>query len=84
MSNHQCKHNSTSELDARQESSALQSMTGFEQLALPLTDSERAASQRQLDKLHPGNRFRLMFGQPLLPELRDPPKISRDIDARKI
>ncbi len=36
------------------------------QLALPLTDSERRTSRRQLDKLHPGNRFRLMFGQPLL------------------
>jgi len=36
------------------------------QLALPLTDSERKASRRQLDQLHPGNRFRLMFGQPLL------------------
>jgi hypothetical protein len=36
------------------------------QLALPLTDSECRASRRQLDQLHPGNRFRLMFGQPLL------------------
>jgi hypothetical protein len=39
-----------------------------EQLALPLTDAERADSRRQLAKLHPGNRFRLMFGQPLLQE----------------
>jgi hypothetical protein len=40
----------------------------FEQMALPLSDSERKASRRQLDQLHPGNRFRLMFGQPLLPQ----------------
>lgn len=38
------------------------------QLALPLTEGERTASRRQLDQLHPGNRFRLMFGQPLLPQ----------------
>lgn len=31
---------------------------------------ERAESRKQLDKLHPGNRLRLMFGQPLLPERR--------------
>jgi hypothetical protein len=45
----------------------------FEQMALPLSDSERKASRRQLDQLHPGNRFRLMFGQPLLPQ---PPVIA--------
>jgi hypothetical protein len=39
-----------------------------DQLALPLSEQERKASRKQLDKLHPGNRFRLMFGQPLLPE----------------
>jgi hypothetical protein len=39
-----------------------------EQLVLPLTDSARAASRQYLDKLHPGNRFRLMFGMPLLPQ----------------
>jgi hypothetical protein len=39
-----------------------------DQLALPLSEQERKASRNQLDKLHPGNRFRLMFGQPLLPE----------------
>lgn len=39
-----------------------------EQLALPLTDSERAASRKQLDRVHPGNRFRLMAGLPMLPE----------------
>jgi predicted Zn-ribbon and HTH transcriptional regulator len=41
-----------------------------EQLALPLTDGERAASWKSLNKLHRGNRFRLMFGQPLLDEGR--------------
>lgn len=41
-----------------------------EQLALPLTDSEQAASWRQLSALHPGNRFRLMFGMQLLPQNR--------------
>jgi hypothetical protein len=39
-----------------------------DQLALPLSEQERKASRKQLDTLHPGNRFRLMFGQPLLPE----------------
>lgn len=32
------------------------------------TDEERRENWRELDKLHPGNRFRLMFGMPLLPE----------------
>jgi hypothetical protein len=31
------------------------------------TDEERAANWRELEKLHPGNRFRLMFGMPMLP-----------------
>jgi len=44
-----------------------------EQLVLPLTDSERGESRQYLDTLHPGNRFRLMFGMPLLPE---PPQNS--------
>jgi hypothetical protein len=39
-----------------------------DQLALPLSDQERKASRKQLDQLHPGNRLRLMFGQPLLPQ----------------
>ena len=59
---------SISEQGVKQESQIKVSAKGFEQLALPLTYSERLASRRQLDKLHPGNRFRLMFGQPLLPE----------------
>ena len=37
-------------------------------LALGSIDSARVESRRQLAKLHPGNRFRLMFGLPLLPE----------------
>lgn len=32
------------------------------------TKDERAANARELAKLHPGNRFRLMFGMPLLTE----------------
>jgi hypothetical protein len=39
-----------------------------EQLALPMTFEERRADRKRLDQLHPGNRFRLMFGQPLLPQ----------------
>jgi hypothetical protein len=35
---------------------------------LPLTKEELAENHRELMKLHPANRFRLMFGQPLLPE----------------
>lgn len=34
----------------------------------PPTDEERAASYRAIQRRHPANRFRLMFGQPLLPE----------------
>ncbi|OYW76465.1 MAG: hypothetical protein B7Z37_08505 [Verrucomicrobia bacterium 12-59-8] len=44
------------------------STTENAQLALPLTASEQKESKRQLDQLHPGNRFRLMFGQLLLPQ----------------
>lgn len=40
----------------------------LERLAPALTDNERAASRRRLKHMHPANRFRLMFGQPLLPE----------------
>ena len=32
------------------------------------TLEERAANHRALSKLHVGNRFRLMFGMPLLPQ----------------
>lgn len=39
-----------------------------DQIAKPLTESERLASRKALNQLHPGNRFRLMFGQPLLPQ----------------
>ena len=39
-----------------------------DQLAKPLTDSERRASRQALNQLHPGNRFRLMAGLSLLPE----------------
>lgn len=33
-----------------------------------LTDADRASNYRTLRELHPANRFRLMFGQPLLPQ----------------
>lgn len=39
-----------------------------DQLAKPLTESEHRASRQALNQLHPGNRFRLMFGQSLLPQ----------------
>lgn len=39
-----------------------------ERLAQPPTEAERAASRKAIDALHPGNRFRLMFGQPLFPQ----------------
>ena len=42
-----------------------------------LSDQERAANHRALMKLHVGNRFRLMFGQPLLPESQDPGQTAR-------
>gem|GEM_PF-1280899 len=59
---------STSGQGARQPSRRPSSPKEIAQLALPLTDSERKESRKQLDKLHPGNRLRLMFGQPLLPK----------------
>jgi hypothetical protein len=60
--------NLISEQDSPQQSGATPCLPGSDQLALPLTATERAASWRQVNKLHPANRFRLMFGQPLLPE----------------
>jgi hypothetical protein len=39
-----------------------------ESLAPVPTAEERAAHHRALRKMHVGNRFRLMFGMPLLPE----------------
>jgi len=44
-----------------------------DQLAKPLSESERLASRKALNQLHPGNRFRLMAGLPLLPETPKPP-----------
>ncbi len=38
------------------------------QLALPLTDNERAASFRSVRPISVGNRFRLIYGAALLPE----------------
>src|SRR6478736_870543 len=37
-----------------------------DRIAHPASDEERAASYREIAKMHPANRFRLMFGQPLL------------------
>ena len=39
-----------------------------EQLAIPLTDIERAESFKSVRQLSVGNRFRLMYGASLLPE----------------
>ena len=50
-----------------------------DQLAKPLTDSERRASRQALNQLHPGNRFRLMFGQPLLPQSGPFPEIPDSV-----
>ena len=44
-----------------------------DQLAKPLTESEHRASRQALNQLHPGNRFRLMAGLPMLPETPKPP-----------
>jgi hypothetical protein len=44
---------------------------GGDQLALPMTIEQRAEDRKKLQAMHPGNRFRLMFGQPLLPENND-------------
>lgn len=54
-------------LPSRVQSSPLQS----EQLALPLTHGELAESSKYLNSLPLANRFRLMFGQPLLSEKRE-------------
>ncbi len=62
------KRPSISGPDAKPASRGRSSAKLNDQLALPLSEQERKASRKQLDKLHPGNRFRLMFGQPLLPE----------------
>lgn len=34
----------------------------------PMTDQERAANWKYIQSLHPANRFRLMYGMPLLHE----------------
>lgn len=38
--------------------------------------AQRAENQRELRKLHPANRFRTMFGQPLIGE-----SINRNVDG---
>jgi hypothetical protein len=64
----QPSYTSTSAPGGKPPSPARLSAEANAQLALPLTEGERTASRKQLDQLHPGNRFRLMFGQPLLPQ----------------
>lgn len=39
-----------------------------DQIAKPQTDQDRAKDHRALSEMHPGNRFRLMFGMTLLPQ----------------
>lgn len=39
-----------------------------DQLAHPPSAEDRARQGMELMSLHPANRFRLMFGQPLLPD----------------
>lgn len=39
-----------------------------DQLAKPPSESELRRVRREVSQLHPGNRFRLMFGQSLLPQ----------------
>ncbi len=39
-----------------------------QQLAIPMTEEQIREDRLKVQKLHPGNRFRLMFGQPLLPQ----------------
>jgi ribosomal protein L37AE/L43A len=72
---------STSELASQPELSREQTPPPSEQLELPLTDEERAASWKSLSTLHRANRFRLMFGQPLLTDERvsasTPPPVAR-------
>ncbi len=70
MDSSQLKPSLTSALAEKRPFTGLGSACENEQLALPLTDNERKASRKQLEMLHPGNRFRLMFGQPLLPQGR--------------
>jgi hypothetical protein len=41
-----------------------------EQMPLPLTEVERAASWKAIQSLSRANRFQLMFGRPFLPEFR--------------
>lgn len=57
--------------DSTPETQAFSPPPSNEQLSLPPTNTERAESWKQINKLHLANRFRLMFGQPLLSE--EPP-----------
>jgi hypothetical protein len=52
-----------------------------DQLAKPLTESERHASRQALNQLHPGNRFRLMAGLSMLPE-KEPRPVNERVAIR--
>lgn len=51
-----------------------------DRLAQPISDNERASNSQILGLLHPGNRFRLMFGQPFL---EDDPGLPAFLEARR-
>jgi hypothetical protein len=68
MNAHDHNTKSTSAPDCRLSSPVRCSTARTEMTVQPLTDAERAASWLQLSRMHPGNRFRLMAGLPLLPD----------------
>lgn len=45
-------------------------------------ERERAANHLRIEKISVGNRFRLMFGQPLLPDRQPPTKPPTECSAR--
>lgn len=60
--------NSTFELEGQPSSMGPISPSLVEPPVPPSIEIERVESRKQLDQLHPGNRFRLMAGMSLLPE----------------
>ena len=68
MQNPMSSINSTFELEGQLSFMAPTSPKPVEPPVPPSTEIERAESRKQLDQLHPGNRFRLMAGMSLLPE----------------
>lgn len=45
-------------------------------IAEPMTLEQQKSDRLIISKMHVGNRFRLMFGQPLLPETNEAKTIS--------